>query len=137
MKRRDFLVKSTAAVVGLAGSEKLLHSSTAGEGGQQGSTQVSSPPAAKAGQVTGRGSSAARVGGTPESKFPPKPPVFAASRLSPEVKISPMTLEERLRRGIVPRRGFCSTIPGTTVSEGLTSGNGAMVIEATCDPYSE
>jgi hypothetical protein len=137
MKRRDFLVKSTAAVVGLAGSEKLLHASTAGEGSQQGSTQVSSPPAAKARLVTGRGSSVARVRGTPESKFPPKPPVFAASRLSPEVKISPMTLEERLRRGIVPRRGFCSTIPGTTVSEGLTSGNGAMVIEATCDPYSE
>ncbi|HMD78326.1 MAG TPA: glycoside hydrolase N-terminal domain-containing protein [Terracidiphilus sp.] len=137
MKRRDFLVKSTAAVVGLASSEKLLHSSTAGEGGQQGSTQVSSPPTAKAGLGTGRGSSVARVGDTAESKFPPKPPVFAASRLSPEVKISPMTLEERLRRGIVPRRGFCSTIPGTTVSEGLTSGNGAMVIEATCDPYSE
>ena len=77
------------------------------------------------------------VGATPESAFPPKPPVFAASRLSPEVKVSPMPLAERLRRGIVPRQGFCSTIPGTTVSEGLTSGNGHMNIEVTCDPYSE
>jgi len=63
--------------------------------------------------------------------------VYAASRLSPEVKVSPMPLSDRLRRGIVPRQGFCSTIPGTTVNEGLTAGNGHMYIEATCDPYSE
>ena len=48
-----------------------------------------------------------------------------------------MPLSDRLRRGIVPRQGFCSTIPGTTVSEGLTSGNGHMYIEVMCDPYSE
>ncbi len=137
MKRRDFLVKSTAAVVGLAGSDKLLQASTTGESGQQGSTQVSAPPAAKAGTVSGRGTSAVRGGNTPKGKFPPKPPVFAASRLSPEVKVSPMALSDRLRRGIVPRQGFCSTIPGTTVSEGLTSGNGHMYIEVMCDPYSE
>ena len=137
MKRRDFLVKSTAAVVGLAGSDKLLQASVAGEGGQQGSTQVSNSPSAKTGTVSGRGSSVAHPGGTPKGKFPPKPPVFAASRLSPEVKVSPMPLSDRLQRGIVPRQGFCSTIPGTTLSEGLTSGNGHMYIEVTCDPYSE
>ncbi len=137
MKRRDFLVKSTAAVVGLAGSDKLHQASTAGEGVQQGSTQVSSPLSAKAGTVSGRGSSVARLGDIPKGKFPPKPPVFAASRLSPEVKVSPMPLSERLRRGVLPRQGFCSTIPGMTVSEGLTSGNGHMYIEVTCDPYSE
>jgi len=137
LKRRDFLVKSTAAVVGLAGSDKLLQASTAGEGGQQSSTQISNPPSAKAGTVSGRGSSVAHPGGTAKGKFPPKPPVFAASRLSPEVKVSPMPLSDRLRLGIVPRQGFCSTIPGTTVSEGLTSGNGHMYIEVTCDPYSE
>jgi hypothetical protein len=137
VKRRDFLVKSTAAVVGLAGSDKLLQASTAGEGGQQSSAQVSSPPTAKTGTVSGRGSSVAHPGSTAKSKFPPKPPVFAASRLSPEVKVTPMPLSDRLRRGIVPRQGFCSTIPGTTVSEGLTSGNGHMYIEVTCDPYSE
>jgi hypothetical protein len=63
--------------------------------------------------------------------------VFAASYLSPEVKVLPMPLSERLRRGIVPRQGFSSTLPGTTVSEGLTSGNGHMYIEVACDPYSE
>jgi hypothetical protein len=137
MKRRDFLVKSTAAVVGLAGSEKLLQASTAGEGGQQGSPQVSNSPSAKARNVSSSGSSAAHLDGTPKGKFPPKPPLFAASRLSPEVKVSPMPLADRLRRGIVPRQGFCSTLPGTTVSAGLTAGNGAMYIEVICDPYSE
>ena len=48
-----------------------------------------------------------------------------------------MSLAERLRRKIVPRHGFCSIAPGKTISEGLTSGNGAMNIEMTCDPYSE
>ena len=137
LKRRDFLVKSTAAVVGLTGSDKLLQASAAGEGGQQGSTQVSSPPSAKAGTVSDRGFSVVHLGGLPKGKFPPKPPVFAASRLSPEVKVSPMPFEERLRRGIVPRQGFSSTAPGNAVSEGLTSGNGHMVIEVTCDPYSD
>ena len=42
-----------------------------------------------------------------------------------------------LKRNIVPRHGFCSIVPGRTLSEGLTSGNGAMNIEMTCDPYSE
>ena len=48
-----------------------------------------------------------------------------------------MPMAERLKRKIVPRRGFCSIAPGKTVSEGLTSGNGAMNIEVLCDPYSE
>ena len=48
-----------------------------------------------------------------------------------------MPLAERLKRNIVPRHGFCSIAPGATLSEGLTSGNGAMNIEMTCDPYSE
>jgi hypothetical protein len=137
LKRRDFLVKSTATVVGLAGSDKLLQASKAGEGSQQGSTEISGQPVAKPGAVSGRSSSAAHLGGIPKGKFPPKQPVFAAARLSPEVKVLPMPLSDRLRRGIVPRQGFCSTIPGTTVSEGLTSGNGHMNIEVTCDPYSE
>jgi hypothetical protein len=48
-----------------------------------------------------------------------------------------MPLAERLKRKIVPQRGFCSTTPGTSSSEGLTSGNGAMNIEVPCAPYSE
>jgi hypothetical protein len=131
------LKTSTAAAIALAGSQQVLQASTTGEGGREGSTQVSNSPAAKAGTVSNRGSSDARLGGLPKGKFPPKPPVLAASCLTPEVKVSPMPLSDRLRRGIVPRHGFCSTIPGTTVSEGLTCGNGHMNIEVTCDPYSE
>jgi alpha-L-fucosidase 2 len=48
-----------------------------------------------------------------------------------------MSLAERLKRDIVPRHGFCSIAPGSTLHGGLTSGNGAMNIEMTCDPYSE
>jgi hypothetical protein len=125
MKRRDFLKTSTAAALALAGSQQVLQASTAGEGS----------PTAEA--IPGQNLPVAPVGATPANNFPPKPPIFAASRLSPDVKLSPMPFNERLRRGIVPRRGFCSTLPGTTVSEGLTTGNGPVYIEAMCDPYSE
>ena len=64
--------------------------------------------------------------------FLPKPPVPARS-----YPISPMSLAERVRRKIVPRRGFCSIAPGELVSESLTSGNGTMTIELMGDPYSE
>ena len=48
-----------------------------------------------------------------------------------------MPLAERVRRGIVPQRGFCSIAPAEWVSESLTSGNGAMTIELMGDPYAE
>ena len=48
-----------------------------------------------------------------------------------------MPLAERLKRNIVPRRGFCSIAPGVTLAQGLTSGNGHMNIEVICEPYSE
>jgi hypothetical protein len=51
--------------------------------------------------------------------------------------MAPMPLAERVRRKIVPRRGFCSIAPGNLVSECLISGNGAMNIELMGDPYSE
>jgi alpha-L-fucosidase 2 len=67
----------------------------------------------------------------------PGPPLFAGSRLSPAVQITAMPLEERLRRNLVPKHGFCSIAPGATLSEGLIAGNGAMQIEMTGDPYAE
>jgi hypothetical protein len=70
-------------------------------------------------------------------EFLPGPPAFAESSRPAGVQISPMPLAERIKRKIVPRRGFCSIAPGATLSEGLTSGNGAMNIEMTCDPCSE
>ena len=52
-------------------------------------------------------------------------------------RVSPMQLAERVRRKIVPRRGFCSIAPGTTPGEALISGNGAVNIELAGDPYTE
>ena len=66
-----------------------------------------------------------------------KPPEFAESKLTPEVRVTPMSLTERLKRNIVPRHGFCSITLGKTTREGITSGNGAMNIELAGDPYSE
>lgn len=72
-----------------------------------------------------------RVG---EDEFLPKMPVPTDSYLS-GVKIVPMSLEERQRLGIVPRRGFCSINPGSDAL--LISGNGFMNIDVACDLYSE
>ncbi|KAA6463214.1 hypothetical protein DYQ86_07815 [Acidobacteria bacterium AB60] len=54
-----------------------------------------------------------------------------------DVLIAPMSLTERHKRNFVPRLGFCSREPGRSASQGLTSGNGPMVIEVACDPYAE
>ena len=51
------------------------------------------------------------------------------------MKISPMPLAERIKRKIVPRRGFCSITPAADAL--LISGNGPINIDMTCDPYSE
>ena len=67
-------------------------------------------------------------------KYLPKPPVLARSKLTPDIQISPMSLEERIRRKIVPQRGFCSLAPG---GEALISGNGAVSIEVAGNPYTE
>ena len=64
-------------------------------------------------------------------------PAIKKSETADGISVSPMPLAERLKRNIVPRMGFCSLEPGKTVSDGLTSGNGHMNIEVTCDPYSE
>lgn len=68
-------------------------------------------------------------------KYVPKKPVFVESKLAPDVRVSPMSLEERLKQNIVPRHGFCSTVPDSNAL--LISGNGHMKIDVPCDPYSE
>lgn len=70
-----------------------------------------------------------RVQGDP---FLPKPPEAGKS-----YPVSPMLLTERVRRKIVPQKGFCSITPGTQVRETLVSGNGTMSIELLGDPCSE
>jgi len=123
MRRRDFLKKGTVAV-GLASSPKLVPPLMASESSPQKPSQISGPSADYLRRVQ-------------RDEFLPGPPAFAESSRPAGVQISPMPLAERIKRKIVPRRGFCSIAPGATLSEGLTSGNGAMNIEMTCDPYSE
>jgi alpha-L-fucosidase 2 len=130
VKRRDFLTKGTA-VAGLAGSAKLVPPLMADQSG----APKPVPAAAKAKEEEIR--SAEYLKRAREDKFLPKPPVFRDSDGPGGLPVSPMPLAERVRRKIVPQRGFCSTAPGASFSEGLTSGNGAMNIEAMCDPYSE
>ena len=123
MKRRDFL-KTGAVAAGLAGSLKFLPSLKAAE----------SDSPTSSGKTPGDNRSADYLRRAQEDKFLPKPPVFAESSQPDAVKISPMPLAERVRRKIVPRRGFCSLSPG---SGALLSGTGAVSIELEGDPFTE
>lgn len=121
MKRRDF-IKTSVAATGFAGILPPLLASEMNA--QKPSAPMGVPPADnRPAEYLRR----ARQGG-----FLPKPPVPART-----YQISPMPLAERVKRKIVPQRGFCSIAPGNLVSECLTSGNGTMNIELMGDPYSE
>jgi hypothetical protein len=115
MKRRDLL--KTSAAAGLIGSLEISPVLAAAE--QTGAPPADNRPAEYLQRARG-------------DSFLPKPPALARP-----YPVSPMPLAERVRRKIVPQRGFCSIAPGKLVSESLTSGNGAMNIELTGDPYSE
>jgi hypothetical protein len=67
----------------------------------------------------------------------PKLPALAESYRPPDVQISPLPLEERIKRGLIPRRGLCSIAPGKSSRESLLTGNGSMQIELMGDPFSE
>ncbi len=92
MRRRAFLTKSTIAV-------SLGNSPT---------------PSQANGQVATAGKeirSAGYLHRAREDRYLPKQPVPAASYRSAGVQMSPMPLSERLKRGIVPRHGFCRATP--------------------------
>jgi hypothetical protein len=129
MKRRDFLTKGTLAA-GLAASPGLLTPILESETSSAQSTKSSAQPAKAPEEIR----SAEYLRRAREDKFLPKMPAYADSHLS-GVKIVPMPLEERMRRGVVPRRGFCSIAPGSDAL--LISGNGPINIDTPCDPYSE
>jgi hypothetical protein len=67
---------------------------------------------------------------TPASdRIPPKPPVTVSS-----ASFVPMPLQERLARGVVPKRGFVSTgVNGGTIY----SGNGKLIAEIPGNPLNE
>jgi alpha-L-fucosidase 2 len=129
MKRRDFLTKGTLAA-GLAASPGLLTPILESETSSAQSTKSSAQPAKAPEEIR----SAEYLRRAREDQFLPKMPAHTDSHLS-GVRILPMPLEERMRRGVVPRRGFCSITPGSDAL--LISGNGPINIDMPCDPYSE
>lgn len=120
MKRRKF-VKTSATAVSLVGSLEISPMLFA--------TEKESP---KTDVPMADNRTAEYLNRVQKDPFLPEPP--ASGRMYP---VKPMPLEERVRRKIVPQRGFCSGAPGELVSEALISGNGAMNIELMGDPYSE
>lgn len=120
MKRRNF-IKTSAAVTGLVASMQIspLMASEETE-----STQLENL------QADNR--SKDYLNNVRKGQFPPKPPVVGK-----QYSVSPMPLKERIKRKIVPQKGFCSVTPGKNVREALISGNGKMNIELMGEPYSE
>ncbi|NMD03533.1 MAG: hypothetical protein GYA71_09705, partial [Bacteroidales bacterium] len=120
MKRRKF-VKTSASAVGLVGTMEIPSILVAAEQESQKTDAIAADnrPAEYLNRVKG-------------DPFLPEMPQAGKS-----YPVSPMPLDERIRREIVPRKGFCSIAPGNLVSEALISGNGAMNIELMGDPYSE
>ena len=126
MKRRDF-IKRSAVAAGAAGSLKFLPPLIASD--------INPPIVAEQARARSQDNrSADYLRRAREDKFLPKPPAFAEAAQPAGVKISPLPLAERIKRKIVPQRGFCSLAPG---SGALLSGNGSVNIELAGDPYSE
>lgn len=137
MKRRDFLKTSTAAAIALAGSQQALQASTKGEHGQSSATHAGGAPAAKAGLVPNQDLTVSHVGSTPEGVYLPKQPLLAEALRGTRQRTRPMPLSERVSRGIVPKRGVCSTAPSRSVREGLVTGYGPVYVEVLGDPFAE
>jgi len=129
MKRREFLKNGTLAA-GLATSPGFLAPIL---GSEPGSAQMIGK-ATKGAQTLQEIRSARYLSRVRGDKLLPKPPVQAASTVG-GVKIEPMPLEERVRRNIVPRRGFCSITPASDAL--LLSGNGPISIDMSCNPYAD
>ena len=130
MKRRDFLKKGTI-VAGLASSSNLILPALAEKSARRKPSQDSRLTATAPEEIR----TAEFLRRELSEKYLPKAPVFREVKGEGGVPISPMPLEQRLRLGIVPLRGFCSIAPASDAL--LISGNGHMNIEVLCDPYSE
>lgn len=133
MRRRDFLKKSTVAA-GLAGSLTLLRPVKASENSPEKPDPTSSPTSQSTAAAREENRSTEYLRQAQQDDFLPKQPVVAKSSRPDAIQISPMPLAERVRRKIVPQRGFCSFTPDSGT---LLSGNGPMNIELLCNPYTE
>jgi alpha-L-fucosidase 2 len=130
VKRRECLTRVTA-VAGLAGSVTLPDALQADQGTAPSKTRT--PRTARLAQ--GEIRSTAYLTRARQDRLLPKPPVISQAVRPGDVAISPMSLAERVRRGVVPRRGLCSLTPAPDAL--LISGNGAMSVETACHPYAE
>ncbi len=118
MKRRGFL-KRGAVTIGLVGAPSLLAAKPRRSDQKMSRISGVDPEEIRSPGYLHRAQS---------DQLLPKPPRHA------HVAIPPMPLEERIRRKIVPQRGFCCLTPG---GEALSSGNGAVNIEIKGDPFTE
>ena len=110
MKRRDFLKKGTM-VAGLASSPTLVLPAIAEETAKQKPSEGSRP----AGAASEENSFLPYLRRARADESSPKSAGSSRVAWAGWRQISPMPLEERLRRGIVPRRGFCSIAPAADV----------------------
>ena len=115
MKRRGF-IKSSAISIGLVSTPSFLLATAKLEDPETAQIAGTEPEEIRSVEYLRRAKS---------SRFLPKPPE------STNISILPMPLPERLKRNIVPRRGFCCISPG---GEGLSAGNGAVNIEVIGNP---
>ena len=129
MHRRDFLKGGlqTGGVV-VAG----LAVSTAGQ--TQAKIPAETPPA---GAAPIRPAKACRLPAGGADAWLPKAPLVVDSLLPSRLGIAPMSLDERVRRQIVPRRGVCSLAPADKFKDAMLTGNGYMSAELAGDPYAE
>lgn len=118
MKRRNF-IKSSALSIGLVSTPSILLAAE-----RTANKKKSEHPEFKPEEIR----SAKYLNRLKSGKYSPKKPEFASTNFSA------MHLSERLKRNVVPRRGFCCIAPG---GEGLSAGNGAVNIEVIGNPYAE
>lgn len=130
MKRREFLKKGVV-VAGLANSPSLVLPAVTERIVKQNPPHGSGRPQATSDEIR----SAAFLQRQRAERHLPKAPALRGVTSAGGVPISPMPIQERLRRGILPQRGFCSIDPAGDAL--FISGNGHMNIEMLCDPYSE
>jgi len=123
MKRRKFLKKSAVAVSLVSIPASFLPLTACKESPHK-SSRISG--SSGTGQEEIRSNDYLRR--MQSDQFLPKQPEFVNDT------ISPMPLEERIKRKIVPQQGFCSLAPG---GDALISGNGAVNIEVAGNPYTE
>jgi alpha-L-fucosidase 2 len=130
LKRRDFLKKG-GIIAGLAGSQNLILPAIANDESAQKPSRNSKPGGARRKEIR----STDYLLRARADEYLPGSPVEVVPHGMAGVTIAPMPLAERLRRNIVPRHGYCSTMPASDAL--LISGNGPVNIDMACDPYSE